>query len=73
MFNNIFMTLTANETTFLLWALSLLLGIIATGVIAAAKSLVGMAKDINEIKTTAVRIEERHDGLEKRVELLERK
>ncbi len=67
------MMLTPNETTFLLWAITALMGIISVVGVMVAKALIGMAKDINEIKTTVVRVEARHDGLEKRVELLEKK
>ena len=66
------MMLTENETTFLLWALSSLMAVLAVIGTIVAKSLLGMAKDINEIKTTVVKVETRHDGLEKRVELLEK-
>lgn len=67
------MTLTENETTFLLWAFGVLMSTLATVGVIVAKSLMGMAKDINEIKTTVIRVETMHEGLEKRVELLEEK
>lgn len=67
------MTLTENETTFLLWSAGAMLSVIAVGCTMIAKSMFGIAKDINEIKQTVVRLETRHDGLEKRVELLEKK
>jgi hypothetical protein len=61
--------LTPNETTFLVWALLACLSIIGSFI---AWALIRIANDLGEIKRAIMRVETRHEGLEKRVELLEK-
>ena len=65
--------MTPTETTFLLWGCGVLLAILAFIGALAVKQLIKMANDINEIKTTIARVDEKHDALEERTEKLERK
>jgi len=67
------MNLTQNESSFLVWAAITLLSILAFVGAIGVKALLGMAKDINEIKTSIQVQSTKHDGLEKRVEHLEEK
>lgn len=62
-----------NETiyTLLLWALPVLLGILAFIGSLAVNSLIKMSNDLNDIKVMLKGISVRHDELEKRVCKLE--
>ncbi len=53
--------------------ISILLSVIGFVGIVATNALLRMARDINEIKVTVMHVNTKHDGLEKRVELLEEK
>lgn len=65
--------MTPLETHFLLWACSALLAILAFVGALAVKALMKMASDINEIKISVKEQSAKHDGLEKRVEIVEHK
>jgi len=65
------MSLTSNESQFLLWALLTLIGVLGFIGALGVNALIKMARDINEIKLTVMRVDTKHDALEKRVEKLE--
>ena len=52
--------------------ISILLSVIGFFCALAAGALLRMARDINEIKVTVMRVDTKHDGLEKRVDRLEK-
>jgi uncharacterized protein YoxC len=67
------MHLTENETTLLIWIIGVLLTVISIVLIRAANALIGMAKDVNEIKSFTKILMEKHNHLEKRVDHIENK
>lgn len=65
--------LTEVETKFVLWAIGLLLAVLAFIGALGVSALIRMARDIGEIKLTVGQQIAKHEGLEKRVDLMERK
>ncbi len=65
------MSLTHNETQFIIWACVTMLGIFGFIGVLGVKALIQMASDLNEIKVTVMKIDTKHDELEKRVNKLE--
>lgn len=65
------MQLSGNETTFILWAFGLLLGLLAFIGALGVSALITMSKDIGVIKISVVQQAAKHEGLEKRVQMLE--
>ena len=65
------MNLTPNESQFILWALISLIGVLGFIGALGVNALIKMARDLNEIKVTVMKIDTKHDELEKRVAKLE--
>lgn len=66
------MNLTPTETSFVIWAFIALLGVLGFIGGLGVNALIKMARDLNEIKTTVVKIDTKHDALEARVTKLEK-
>jgi hypothetical protein len=64
--------MTPLEFKFLVWAIGVLLGILAFVGALAVQQLMKMSSDINEIKTTLQVVSTKHEDLEKRVERVEK-
>jgi len=67
------MQLTPNETIAVLWAFGTLLTTLAFIGALGVKALIGMAKDLNEIKTAVKAQSVKHEDLESRVDRIEDK
>lgn len=67
------MNLTPNETAAVLWAFGILLSVLAFIGALGVKALIGMAKDLNEIKTAVKAQSIKHEDLENRVGRIEDK
>jgi hypothetical protein len=64
--------MTALEFKFLVWAIGILLGILAFVGALAVQQLMKMSSDINDIKTTLQVVSTKHEDLEKRVDRIEK-
>lgn len=67
------MNITPVEQSFVIWAVGALLSIIAFIGVLGVKALINIAKDINEMKVTVMKIDTNHSNLERRVSNLEDK
>lgn len=67
------MTLTGNESQFLVWAILALLAVLAFIGGLVANAIIKMGNDINEIKIAVNTVATKHDEIEKRVIRLEDK
>ena len=65
--------MTPMEVNFLLWAIGILLGILAFVGVIAVNTLIKMGKDINEIKIKLIEVVTKHDDLKDRVDRIEEK
>ncbi len=65
--------MTPNETQFTLWAVGILLAILAFVGVLAVNQLMKMASDLGEIKVIIGKIDTKHEELEKRVNRIEEK
>lgn len=66
------MTLTANETSFLIWAVLGLIGVLGFIGALGVNALIKMGKDLNDIKISLKEVATKHDELDRRVNRLER-
>lgn len=67
------MTLTGNESQFLVWAILALLAVLAFIGALVANAIIKMGSDISEIKVAVNTVAVKHDETEKRVARLESK
>jgi len=67
------MTLTGNESQFLVWAILALLAVLAFIGALVANAIIKMGSDISEIKVAVNTVAVKHDETEKRVARLEAK
>ena len=65
------MTLTGNESQFLVWAVLALLAVLAFIGALVANAIIKMGNDISEIKIAVNTVAVKHDATEKRVDKLE--
>ena len=65
--------MTPMEVNFLLWAIGILLSILAFVGIIAVNTLIKMGTDINEIKNKLIEVVTKHDDLKERVDRIEEK
>lgn len=65
------MTLTGNESQFLVWAVLALLAVLAFIGALVANAIIKMGNDISEIKIAVNTVAVKHDATEKRVEKIE--
>lgn len=63
--------MSAIELKFLLWFIGILLALLAFVGIKVVEALLKMSDSVNEIKQVIVKIDTKHDGLEKRVQRIE--
>ena len=65
------MQLTANETTFLLWAVGAFIAVVAFIGALAVNALLKMSNDLTEIKIAVREVAAKHEDTEKRVTRIE--
>lgn len=65
--------MTPTEIKFLLWILGGLLTVLAFIGVLAVNALIKMANDIGEIKVSVKEQSAKHEGLEKRIDIVEHK
>lgn len=65
------MTLTENESSFVVWAALTCMAIIAFFIAIGVKALIGMGKDLHEIKLALIEQKVKHEDLERRVDVIE--
>ena len=65
------MQLTANETTFLLWAVGVFIAVFAFVSVLAVNALIKMSTDLTEIKIAVREVATKHEDTEKRVTRIE--